>query len=138
MNIEHFLKTRKLRKIAPDSEKSKKSVEEAGIRLASADNALRLGVFKFCIMESYAAMFHVSRAVLYRDGFQEKGHQAVYIYIREKYGSIIPAPVINMLNVHRIERHEANYGFAFEPNKADAETALKDAKVFVAEIKRLL
>jgi len=46
--------------------------------------------------------------------------------------------IINLLNIHRTERHEALYGLEYEAKEEDALTALEDAKVFVDEIEKLL
>lgn len=136
-NIEDCLKFRLLRKINPDKDKYNKSLEIAKSRLNEAEKALKMNFFKFAILEAYMAMFHSCRALLYKDGVQEKSHYAMYIYLKEKYSNKIPLNVINLLNIHRTERHEAMYGLEYEPNKDDAVTALDDAKLFVKEIEKI-
>ena len=137
-NVEECFKFRLLRKIKPDKEKSKKSLEIAENRLSRAKEALILKIFDFVILESYMAMFHAARALLYKDGIQEKSHYAISIYLKEKYSDKIPLPVINFLEIHRTERHEAMYGLEYKPEKKDAELALQDAQIFTKEIKKLL
>jgi len=46
--------------------------------------------------------------------------------------------VINFLEIHRTERHEAMYGLEYQPEKNDAELSLKDAEIFIREIKKVL
>jgi len=137
-NIEDCFKFRLLRKIKPDKEKSKKSLEISENRIKEAKTALNLKIFNFVILESYMAMFHAARALLYNEGIQEKSHYAISIYLKEKYSNKIPIPVINLLDIHRVERHEAIYGLEYKPENKDAELALKDAEIFIAEIKKLL
>ncbi len=137
-NIEDCFKFRLLRKIKPDSEKSKKSLEVSEKRLEKARKALNLKIFDFVILESYRAMFHAARALLYKDGIQEKSHFAISVYLKEKYSSKIPLPVINFLEIHRTERHEAMYGLEYTPEKQDAELSLKDAEIFLREIKKTI
>lgn len=137
-NIEDCFRFRLLRKIKPDKEKQKKSLEIAKYRLKQAEEAIRLKIFEYAILESYMAMFHASRALLYRDGIQEKSHYAIFVYLKEKYSNKIPLNIINFLNIHRTERHEAMYGLEYKPEKQDAITALDDAKLFVKEIEKLL
>ncbi len=132
------MKFRLLRKTSPDREKTEKSISMARERLKSAEKAVGLEIFNFAVLEAYMAMFHAARALLYKDGIQEKSHYAIYIYLKEKYSSIIPVNVINLLNIHRIERHDAMYGLEYRPEKDDAETALEDAKRFVKEIEMQL
>jgi len=136
--VEDCFKMRLLRKIEPDKEKSAKSLEISKKRLLRAKKMISLNVFDFAILESYMAMFHSSRALLYIDGIQEKSHYAISIYLKEKYSNKIPLPILNLLEIHRIERHESLYGLDYVPNKKDAELALEDAEVFVNEIKKLI
>jgi len=137
-NVDECLKFRLLKKITPDREKSKKSMEISEKRILGAKEMLKHKTFPFIIMESYMSMFHAARALLYKDGIQEKSHYAISIYLKEKYSDKIPLPVINSLEIHRTERHESMYGLEYEPEKEDAELALKDAEVFIKEIKRIL
>ena len=137
-NIEDCFKFRLLRKISPDLEKSKKSLELAKERLKEAEIGMKTKIYKYTISESYMTMFHASRAVLYKDGIQEKSHYAIYIYLKEKYSSKIPLNILNLLNIHRTERHESTYGLDFKPNYEDAIRALEDAKIFIKEINKML
>jgi len=136
--IEDCFKFRLLRKINPDIDKSDKSFENAKFRLKEAQNVLKLKIYKYVVVEAYTAMFHASKALLYRDGIQEKSHFALYVYLKEKYSDKIPINIINFLNIHRIERHEAFYGLEYQPQEEDALITLKDAESFIQEIGRLL
>ncbi len=137
-NIEDCFKFRLLRKIKPDKEKSKLSLKISEERLNRAKEAVELKFFEFAVLEAYMAMFHAARALLYCDGIQEKSHFALYLYLKEKYSDKIPLYIINFLNIHRIERHEALYGFEYKPKKDDALTAIEDAEIFVKEVKKAL
>lgn len=135
-NVEDCFKFRLLREVRPDKEKSKRSLEIARKSLSEAEEVLKLGIFDFVILKSYMAMFHAARALLYRDGIQEKSHYAIFIYLKEKYSGKIPLHVLNFLNIHRIERHESMYGLDYKPEKQDALVAIEDAKVFVDDIEK--
>jgi uncharacterized protein (UPF0332 family) len=137
-NTADCIRFRLLRKINPDKDKSKKSLEIAESRLERAKGALKLNIFDFVILESYMSMFHAARALLYKDGIQEKSHYAISVYLKEKYSNKIPLPVINFLEIHRTERHEAMYGLEYQPEKKDAELALQDAEIFIKEVKKIL
>ena len=136
-NIEDCFKFRLLRRIKPDKDKSKKSIEIAKQRLKTAEEIMKLNLFNHVILEAYMAIFHSARALLYKDGIQEKSHFAVYIYLKEKYSDKVPMNILNFINIHRIERHEAMYGLDYKPEKDDAERAVEDAKIFVKEIEKL-
>ena len=135
---EFFIKFRLLRKIKPDKEKTEKSFEISKHRLNEAEKVLKLKIFEYAILESYMAMFHASRALLYKDGIQEKSHFAVFIYLKEKYKNKIPLHILNLLNIHRTERHEAMYGLEYKPTEEDALTAIEDANAFVREIEKCI
>ena len=135
-NIEDCFRFRLLRKIESDQEKTKKSFELAKKCLKDAGEVMKLEIFDFAILKSYMAMFHAARALLYKDGIQEKSHYAIFIYLKEKYSGEIPLHIINFLNVHRIERHEAMYSLEYKPEEQDALVAVEDAKAFVKEIEK--
>jgi len=137
-NVEDCFRFRLLRKINPDKEKTKRSLEISDIKLEEARKALNLKIFEYVILGSYMAMFHSARALLYKDGIQEKSHFALFIYLKEKYKDQIPINILNLLNIHRTERHEAMYGLEYRPTEEDALTAVEDAKIFVKEVKKAI
>ncbi len=137
-NLEECFSLRLLRNIKPDVEKSKKSIKLAKERLARSEKAFNFEFFDFVILEAYSSMFHATRALLYRDGVQEKNHFAVFLYLKEKYSGKIPFHIINLLNIHRIERHEATYGLDYKPSKENALVAIEDAKIFIKQIRGVL
>ena len=137
-NVEDCFRFRLLRKINPDKEKTKRSLEISDIKLEEARKALNLKIFEYVILGSYMAMFHSARALLYKDGIQEKSHFALFIYLKEKYKEQIPINILNLLNIHRTERHEAMYGLEYRPTEEDALTAVEDAKIFVKEVKKAI
>ena len=83
-------------------------------------------------------MFHSARALLYKDGVQEKSHICVVIYLREKYSHKIPPYLIQSLDNLRRERHENLYGLEFIVEEKDAEIGIKDAEQFIKIVKEIL
>ena len=136
--VEDCFKFRLLRKISPDKDKVKRSLEVAEIKLKEVPEAIKLGFHSYGILDAYMCMFHAARALLYNDGIQEKSHYAIYIYLKERYSQKIPLSVLNLLNIHRTQRHEAMYGLEFRPDEADATTAYEDAQRFLNEVKKVL
>lgn len=135
--VEDCFRLRLLRKIPSDLDKSRKSMELSKQSIKEAEESLKCSIVKYVIISSYMAMFHAARAILYRDGIQEKNHYAVYIYLKEKYFDKINLGIINLLNIHRIQRHEANYGLDYIPTREDALQSINDAKLFVQEVGKL-
>ena len=136
MDIHECFEKRLLRKISVDLEKSKKSLETAKTKLKEAKRLFESDFFNDSLTKAYTSMFHASRALLYKDGVQEKSHYAVYIYIKEKYSGKISLNLINSFNFLRDERHEVFYGFDEEITKNQAEKAILDAKEFLAEVEK--
>ena len=68
MNIKDCFEKRLLRKIQPDIDKAKRSIEIAENKLETARKAFEKDMFEVCIIYSYTSMFHSARALLYKDG----------------------------------------------------------------------
>jgi len=138
MKLEECFKRRLLRKISPDDEKASQSIKMAEEKLNMAKMALEKEFFDACIIYAYTSMFHSARALLYKDGIQEKSHVCIIAYLMENYGGKIPYYLINSLDAFRRERHEALYGLEFYAGKEDASIAIKDAEEFIKVVKRIL
>lgn len=138
MDIGYFFKERKLRNIPVDLEKSKKSLEIAKSKLEEAKKLFSADFYNNSILSVYTSMFHASRALLYKDGIQEKSHYAVYIYIKEKYSDKIPKNLLNSFNNLREERQEILYGFEEDVLKEDVEDAILNAEDFLEKVKEIL
>ena len=138
MNLEECFEKRLLRKIEPDYEKAKRSIEIAENKLKRAKDAFDEGFLDICLVYGYTSMFHSARALLYKDGVQEKSHVCIIIYLKEKYSDKIPYYLIQSLDAFRKERHEALYGLDFGISKKDASLAIKDAEEFIEVVKNLL
>ena len=138
MRVEDCFEKRLLRKIDPDIKKARKSLEIARKKLTEGRNAFDSGLFSSCIVMAYTAMFHAARAILYRDGVQEKSHVCVILYLKAKYSRELSTYLINALDVHRIERHETLYGIEFIPTEDDCESIMEDAEEFIKKVEKIL
>jgi len=138
MNIDECFKKRMLRKTQTDIKKAKRSIEIAENKLETAKKSFKKELYGPTIIYGYTSMFHSSRALLYKDGVQEKSHICLVLYIREKYKDIIPPYLINSLDSFRKERHETLYGLDFIETKKDAELSIDDAKQLLLTVKKIL
>jgi len=82
-------------------------------------------------------MFHAARALLYRDGIQEKSHFAISIYLREKYSKEL-GNLIFELDSMREQRREGIYRFEYEFSKEDCLHAIKSAREFHKQVTGIL
>jgi len=138
MNIEECYENRMLRKIPQDPKKAKRSLEIAENKLKTAKEAFEKELYGPTIIYSYTSMFHSSRALLYKDGIQEKSHICLVLYIKENYSNKIPPYLINSLNSFRKERHESLYGLDFIETKKDGELSIHDAEQLLITVKKIL
>jgi len=138
MNIDECFKKRMLRKTVPDIKKAQRSLEIAENKLETAKKSFKKELYGPTIIYGYTSMFHSSRALLFKDGIQEKSHICLVLYIRENYEDKIPPYLINSLDSFRKERHETLYGLDFIETKKDAELSINDAEQLFDVIKKIL
>jgi uncharacterized protein (UPF0332 family) len=138
MDVKECFDKRLLRKIQVDKLKVESSLRIAENKILRAKELAEEEFFNEALVSAYTSMFHAARALLYRDGIQEKSHFAVYIYLNEKYSGKIPSYLIEAFKVYQQERHQALYGFDYNAGKDDAESALVDSEEFLTKIKNIL
>lgn len=139
MDLKECLAQGLLKKDLPSSEKALRSLEVAAEKLEKAEQLFSLKVMDMALVNAYSSMFHASRALLFKDGYKERSHYALYVYLQEKYGHKIELRFLNQLNVLRLERHEIFYGLeAAEPKEREVEQTIQSVKEFLARIKNLL
>ncbi|MGV8162115.1 MAG: HEPN domain-containing protein [Candidatus Nanoarchaeia archaeon] len=137
MNVAECFEQRLLRKIPIDKDKVLKSIISSNKFLKKADVLMKQKIYDFVIIATYSSMFHSARAILYRDGIQEKSHFAISIYLREKYFKEL-GPLIFELDVGREQRHEGIYGFDYEFSEEDCIHAIKYAREFHKKVLEII
>lgn len=136
MNVEELLKKRLLRKIPPDQEKVKKSLETAETYLGKIIKLKTINETELILISAYMAMFHAARALLYKEGIQEKSHFAIYIYLKETHKELESQAI--EFNIMREQRHDSVYGFDVTFTKEDSEYHEETAKKFVKKIREIM
>lgn len=141
MSLEECFALRKLRRIRPDHLKARKSLEAAALKLKEAKALLENGHRNAALLYAYSSMFGAGRAILYRDGIQEKSHYCLAKYLEEGYvrkGKIDPM-LITLLNAYREERHAIMYGFEeADVRDEEAEEAISAAEKFLRKVEELM
>jgi uncharacterized protein (UPF0332 family) len=140
MRLNECFEKRLLRKERPDPEKSRRSIEVAQTKIDEAEKALGVDLTDTAVILAYTAMFHVARAVLFKDGVIEKSHVCLIEYLREKYVKTrrLSEALTNTLGRMRIDRHETLYGLETERSKKDAECSLQKAEEFLSTVKAMI
>ena len=139
MNIGQCIEQGLLKRAAPDIGKAEQSLKVSSARLAKAKKLLSAGFTDDAAVSAYAAMFHAARALLYRDGFKERSHYALYIYISEKYVDDMEPRFINELDSLREQRHELMYSLnPPQISESEARQIISVANDFASATKKML
>ncbi len=139
MDVEECFEKGLLKREKPDDERSKRSVEIAKYKLGRARKLFDLGLLEETLTNSYSAMFHAARALLFRDGVREKSHFGLFVYIKERYSGRLERRFVTELNALRLERHEISYGLEKpEITESEAGGALEVVEDFIAAAEILL
>lgn len=140
MNLDECIKKRLIRQERPDREKASISVKISEKKLDKAKESYEHSIFDAAVILAYTSMFHAARSILFRDGFVEKSHLCVVLYLYEKYAKAgeLEQRYINILDDMRVERHETIYGLEFEASASDADIAIREAEDFLKRIKEML
>lgn len=125
-----------LKRIRPDIDSAKRSILTAGRHLKDAEVVYGVKTYRASLMSSYEAMFHATRAVLFRDGIKEHGHVCVPIYIRETYPEL--EAYANILDSYRLLREKAAYGLDVDISEQEAREALNNARDMLEKMKGLI
>ena len=139
MDIKECLEKGLLKESVKDINKALRSIKISKNKL---DRAIRLkdkGFLEDAVVNIYSTMFHAGRALLFKDGFREKSHYGLYVYIKEKYKDKIEIRFLNELDALRIGRHEILYSLeSARINKGDVEDIISVAKDFISAVEKLM
>ncbi|MBW2990647.1 HEPN domain-containing protein [Candidatus Woesearchaeota archaeon] len=129
-----------LRRIPASKIKAESSLKTAEKWLEEAHKNLDSKAFNSCLLNCYATMFHSARAILFKDGFREKSHACIARYLEHVYvkKNLLEQKWIQLLDHQRELRHQGQYNFTFSATKNECLQALKTAKEFLKEMKKLL
>ena len=140
--IEEWIEKGLLIQSMPDPQKAESSLRLAGAKIKTAGKEFEAGIYSSAFLSAYTAMFHSARAILFRDGFKERNHYALYLYLRERYIKKLGLAYVNELNNFRTIRHKVIYGddelHTREVQEAEAESAIRVATEFLGAIRKLL
>jgi len=139
MNVNECFDKGLLKRERKSYEKALRSVQAAKNKLKLSKRCLEAKIYVDSILDSYAAMFHAARALLYKDGIVEKSHYALFVYTKEVYSDKLEPRFINELNTLRLERHGLVYGLEdSEVEESEARDVLAVAEEFIKAIEKIL
>ena len=143
MNLKDCLEQGFLKKTEPDTDKANNSLRLAEHKLDNAKINLDSGAYEDAFVNAYSSMFHAARFIMWRDGYKERGHFVLSIFLKEFYGDKIELKYINELGTLRSIRHEVIYGkkddaSIREVQETEAASAIKIARGFLEVGKKLI
>lgn len=136
--FQNCLKRKKIQAFSRGKTLVGKEIKTAGQDLLSAKESFGNKNYKWSTIQSYYAMFHSARALLYVENFREKSHYCLIISLRALYvdKKLLQASLIESLQKAKILRENADYYDDWA--KDTAESLLKAAEQFLETSKKLV
>ncbi len=140
MNVEECVQKGQLLKIEPDLAKARSSLDIAAHKLDLAYREKEHELWEGAIVNGYTAMFHSARALLFKDGYKERSHYAVGVFVREKYGHRLEKKFLNAFDSLRLQRHEVLYALErnSEADEEEATDAVEGADGFLQAVEKII
>jgi uncharacterized protein (UPF0332 family) len=129
-----------IKKTAPSKDKAKQSLVAAGKWLEEAKLNASGRALRSSLLSAYLAIFHAARAILFYDGYREKSHACIALYLQANYvkKGLLEPKWVEMLDHLREIRHTDQYSFNFAATAEEVEESLEKSRAFVFRIKKLL
>ncbi|MDD2665525.1 MAG: HEPN domain-containing protein [Methanocellales archaeon] len=136
MNLDDCFSQGLLRKINPDMENARRSIEISKEYLEKAMKNEGIECYDVAVILCYTSMFHAARSILFRDGIKERSHVCIPLYIQSRYPEL--ERYANILDSYREFRHRIMYRLGISIDKNDADEAIKSAEEFLSQTKELI
>jgi len=106
--------------------------------LAEAEASYQRKGFKWSTIQTYYAMFHAARALLYTKGYREKSHHCLAVAMRFLFvhQGLLDEKLVDALDDARALREDADYRTDF--SEVGARHNLNHARQWLEQVERLL
>lgn len=106
--------------IGIDAELIKKEIKEAHYDLKSAEYSINQRNYKWAIVQSYYAMFHAFRGLLFSRGYKEKSHSGLKFAIKSIFvdNGVISDDVFAGFDFAMKAREMADYNYVYDEKLA--------------------
>jgi len=136
-----FRKCIENKKIIPSSVAKRlvsRELDTAKTDLKEAQDSFERGGYKWGTIQSYYAMFHTARALLYHKGYKERSHFCLAIALQVLYveNKLLPAKHSSAFKKAISLREDADYSSEF--SKEGAKAIIENAKEFLEEAQKIL
>ena len=138
--LDDCIKRGLIRKREPSRETALKGMAKAEKLLDEAKISLKANAPDSSLLMSYESILLTAKALLINDGFRERSHYCVVIYMKEIYADNgkIDKKIIGLFDHYRTLREMVAYDTDFTISNKDAEEAIKDADMIVKELRKLI
>jgi len=115
-----------------------RELKEAQNDPKSSERSIREGNYKWSIVQSYYAMFHAFRGLLFSRGYREKSHVCLKFAIEALFvdKGLISCSLLEDFDFAMKARERADYSYTY--NDSLAENMLKSSKKLIIEVEKLL
>jgi len=141
LNVEECLEKGLLKRENADLGKARSSLKMGKHKLEIAKKEQEHEIYESALINAYTSMFHCARALLYRDGYKERSHYAVWVYLNEKYSGKLEKKYLGEFEGLRVARHGLMYGLE-EENEEEcaqkAKEAIETAEGFMEAVKKII
>jgi uncharacterized protein (UPF0332 family) len=134
--LSRLLNERKIMKSQISEDMVFKEIQAAQSDLQDALDSMQNNKFKWATIQSYYSMFHSARALLFKKGYREKSHYALFLAIRELYSKEIESSLITRFEQGMELRQEADYGLKY--SETGALDTIEGAEILLCKAKAIL
>ncbi len=128
-----------LRIAAPSLGSCMESLRIAEDWLVEAQKNLDAGSLRSAYSSAYMCFFHSARALLFKDGYREKSHYCIGIYLEQLSEEKRLEPQWGLLFDHvRNSRHNEQYSFTPPPSAEELRSVIIDAGSFLERMRSML
>ena len=136
-----FKKCLENKKIVPNPSAKRlvtKELETAKADLKEAQESFEKGAYKWGTIQSYYAMFHGARALLYNKGYKERSHFCLAVALEALYvdTKLLPVKFSNAFRKAMSLREDADYSVEF--SKEGANIVITSAGDFLEEVEKIV
>ncbi len=140
MSLEECFEKSLLRKIEASREMIDKELKLAEDNLKEAESLHQIKHFNAAVIFIYTSMFHAARAILFKDGYSERSHACLILYLDEKYiktGKLEERFILTIDNL-RADRHKTLYNTPASYNEDEVGELIDTAIEFIEKVKNIL
>ena len=140
MDYQNFIEKGLLKKDIPSLDLAKKSLRQAEFLLKETADLIELDKKQIAVISLYNAFFHISRALLYKDGIKEKSHYCIAKYVEEEYvnNNKLDAKFLNAFETIMSVRHNIQYSTEVVEIDIDLNEFCNICEEYRAEVEKLL